>query len=123
MAHRQTIKNKGRFMPIYVALLRGIGPGNPNMKGEKLKAFFESLGYTNVAPVIASGNVIFSTASKNIVAMESKIEKELPKKLGFSRAVFIRSKEQLKRLVAKNPFKGIEDESPNYLVVTFFKDG
>jgi hypothetical protein len=41
----------------YVALLRGIMPTNPNMKGEKLKAVFEGLGFSNVHTVIASGNV------------------------------------------------------------------
>lgn len=48
----------------YVALLRGIGPANPNMKGERLKSAFEEIGFTNVHPVIASGNVIFDSPSK-----------------------------------------------------------
>lgn len=34
----------------------------------------------------------------------------------------MRSHEDLLHLVKKNPFKGIKDEKPNYLVVTFFKD-
>jgi len=106
---------------VYVALLRGIMPMNPNMKGEKLKGVFESLGFTNVATVIASGNVVFESPSKNIKALEAKIEKALPKQLGFSSTTIIRSREELKALVKKNPFKGIKDEKPNYLIVTFFK--
>jgi len=106
----------------YVALLRGIMPMNPNMKGERLKKVFESLGFEDVATVIASGNVVFSSHSKNATALEAKIEKALPEQLGFKSTTIIRSREELERLVKKNPFKGIKDEKPNYLIVTFFKD-
>ncbi len=109
-------------MTTYVALLRGIGPANPNMKGEKLREVFESLGFKNVATVIASGNVVFSSPSANEAALEAKIEKALPVQLGFKSTTIIRSETQLRQLVKKNPFKGIKDEKPNYLVVTFFKD-
>jgi uncharacterized protein (DUF1697 family) len=106
----------------YVALLRGIGPTNPNMHGHKLKAVFESLGFTNVHPVIASGNVIFNSPSKSAKQLEAKIEEALPKKLGFTSMTIIRSKLELERLVKKNPYKGVKDEKPNYLLVTFFKN-
>ena len=109
-------------MTTYVALLRGIMPTNPNMKSEKLKVAFESLGFKNVATVIASGNVVFDSSSKNSGALETKIEKTLPEKLGFKSTTIIRSKDELLQLVAKDPFKGVKDEKPNYLVVTFFKD-
>ena len=109
-------------MTTYVALLRGIMPMNPNMRGEKLRAVFESLGFTNVATVIASGNVIFHTASKNLPALETKIEKALFNQLGFNSTTIIRSEAELEQLVNTNPFKGVVDEKPNYLVVTFFKD-
>lgn len=107
---------------IYVALLRGIGPTNPNMHPAKLKSFFESLGLTNVRTVIASGNVVFSSSAKNMARLETKIEQALPKVLGFTSATIIRSQTQLQALVKKDPFKGVKDEKPNYLLVTFFKD-
>lgn len=109
-------------MTTYVALLRGIMPTNPNMKGEKLKAVFESLGFKNVATVIASGNVVFESPSTDTAALEKKIEKALPAQLGFSSTTIIRSQTELEALTKKNPFKGIKDEKPNYLIVTFFKD-
>jgi len=109
-------------MHTYVALLRGIMPMNPNMKGEKLKGVFESLGFKNVATVIASGNVVFQTNSSDVAALEKKIETALPKQLGFKSTTIIRSQKELEALVKKNPFKGVKDEKPNYLIVTFFKD-
>lgn len=108
-------------MTKYVALLRGIMPMNPNMRGEKLREVFESLGFKNVATVIASGNVVFESGSKSVPAMETKIEAALHKQLGFKSATIIRSKEDLEKLLKQNPFKGIKDEKPNYLIVTFFK--
>lgn len=106
----------------YVALLRGIMPMNPNMKGEKLKGVFEGLGFKNVHTVIASGNVVFDSPSKNTAVLEKKIEAALPEKLGFKSTTIIRSHDELKALSKKNPFKGVKDEKPNYLIVTFFKD-
>lgn len=95
---------------------------NPNMRGEKLREVFESLGFTKVATVIASGNVIFDSPSTSVTALEKKIESALPEKLGFSSTTIIRSQEEIEKLMKKNPFKGVKDEKPNYLVVTFFKD-
>ncbi|HXN09312.1 MAG TPA: DUF1697 domain-containing protein [Candidatus Acidoferrales bacterium] len=109
-------------MANYVALLRGIMPMNPKMKGEKLRKVFESLGFEHVETVIASGNVVFSSRSTDTAALEARIEKALPKQLGFKSTTIIRSCEELERLVKKNPFKGVRDEKPNYLIVTFFKD-
>ncbi len=109
-------------MTTYVALLRGIMPMNPNMKGGKLKGVFESLGFKDVATVIASGNVVFRSPSPDTAALEANIEKALPAQLGFTSTTIIRSQQELEALAKKNPFKGIKDERPNYLVVTFFKD-
>jgi len=106
----------------YVAFLRGIMPMNPNMKGEKLRKVFESLGFEDVQTVISSGNVVFSAPSKDAVALEARIEKALPAQLGFKSTTIILSCAELERLVKKNPFKGVKDEKPNYLIVTFFKD-
>lgn len=106
----------------YVALLRGIGPTNPNMRGEKLAGLFNKLGFKNVRTVIASGNVVFDSGSKNTSVLEKKIEQALPKELGFSSMTVIRGREELEALVKSNPFKGVKDERPNYLLVTFFKD-
>ncbi len=106
----------------YVALLRGIGPTNPDMKGERLKTVFEEIGFTNVHPVIATGNVIFDSPLKNPKALEAHIEKALPARLGFSSTTIVRTKENLEALVKQSPFAGVRDEKPNYLLVTFFKN-
>jgi uncharacterized protein (DUF1697 family) len=108
-------------MTVYAALLRGIMPMNPNMRGEKLRGVFESLGFKNVSTVIASGNVVFESNSKNESALEEKIEKGLLMQLGFKSTTMVRSRDELQRLVKKDPFKKMAHTSQTYLIVTFFK--
>jgi len=108
-------------MPQYVALLRGIGPGNPNMRDDKLRDVFESLGFTNVRTVISSGNVLFESSSRDQAKLEDIIEQALPARLGFTGTAIIRSKEQLQTLADSSPFEDAEHGKEHYLTVTFLK--
>ncbi len=105
----------------YVALLRGIGPGNPNMRGEKLREFFQGLGFSDVETVISSGNVVFKTPLRDVKALEDKIERAIPEKLGFRSTTIVRSREEITDLVEKDPFKGLQDTPTSRLQVTFLK--
>lgn len=108
-------------MNTYVALLRGIMPSNPNMRNEKLRGVFESLGYTNVQTLISSGNVLFDSESTDTAKLEETIEKELFKKLGIKSPAYIRSKSQINSLLKKDPFKGKDHGPRSYLIVSFLK--
>ena len=105
----------------YAALLRGIGPINPNMRNEKLRGVFEKLGFDNVRTVITSGNVLFESPDKDAAGLESAIEEGIERHLGFFSTTIIRSQQQLKRLVGEDPFGGIEDLPTARLNVTFLK--
>ncbi len=96
-------------------------PVNPNMRNEKLRGVFESLGFSNVHTIISSGNVIFESNSKSVSLLELKIEKELMKQLGIKCPTYIRSKEQLEKMIQKNPFKNAKHSSKSYLIVSFLK--
>lgn len=108
-------------MTKYVALLRGIGPGNPNMHNDKLRGVLEGLGFKNVQSVISSGNIVFESDSNDTAKMEAKLEAAWPKELGFTSTTIIRSQKQLEELVKIDPFKGLEHGRSSYLLVTFFK--
>jgi hypothetical protein len=108
-------------MPKYVALLRGIGPSNPNMHGAKLKEVLDGLDFKNVQTLISSGNVLFESNSKDMAKLEAKIEAAWPKQLGFNSTTIIRSQQQLKEFAAQDPFKGVEHGRQSYQLVTFFK--
>ncbi len=106
----------------YVALMRGIGPGNPNMHGSKLVGVLEDLRLTNVKSVISSGNVIFESDTSDISQLETTIQAAWPEKLGFTSTTIVRSQPQLEALVARDPFHGAEHSRESYLLVTFFKN-
>lgn len=105
----------------YVALLRGIGPGNPNMTNEKLRSVFEGLGFGNVQSVISSGNILFESDETDIAALEKRVEETFPIKLGFTPTTIIKSQDQLQKMVKLGPFKGYTHGPTSYLLVTFFK--
>jgi uncharacterized protein (DUF1697 family) len=105
----------------YVALLRGIGPSNPNMRNEKLRWLFEQLDFENVQTVISSGNVLFESPSRGVQALEAKIEEAIEHRLGFTSTTIIRSHRALARLVGDNPFGDLEDTPTARLNVTFLK--
>lgn len=107
----------------YAAFIRGVGPENPNMHHGAFKKFFEDLGFNNVIPVISSGNVVFETDEKDSKVLENVIEENLPIKLGFSRAVIIRSQNELQKLVDLDPFNGVKDSPTSKLNITFLKKG
>jgi uncharacterized protein (DUF1697 family) len=107
----------------YVALLRGIGPSNPNMRNEKLRELFQKLGYRNVQTVISTGNVLFESPSRAVKALEATIEEGIQRHLGFTSTTIIRSHHQVRRLVgADNLFGGFEDTPTTRLNVTFLKE-
>jgi uncharacterized protein (DUF1697 family) len=82
-------------MPRYIALLRGINLGGHTVKMDRLKKLFEELRFKKVETFIASGNVIFESASKSAGALEKKISAHLEKSLGFPALTFIRTDAEL----------------------------
>lgn len=107
----------------FVAMVRGIGPGNPDMTSSKLKSFFEEIGFSGVQVVLASGNVIFESSIGDTNALATHIEGALPQKLGFHRSVIVRSQSELQHLIDQDPFHGTEHahNSGTYHLITFFR--
>ena len=104
----------------YVAFLRGINVGgNTLVSMEALKEALASLGFANIRTVLASGNVVFAAAATEPTILAAKIEQHLRKTLGFEIAVLVRSMEQIKTLVASNPFSKTKVTPQTRLHVTF----
>jgi uncharacterized protein (DUF1697 family) len=108
-------------MAQYVALLRGVMPSNPNMHQAKLKGVLEALGYAQVRPVISSGNVVFESPERRASTLEAQMEAAWPAQLGFTSTTLVRSRRELERIVALDPFAGLDHSKQTYLLVTFFK--
>lgn len=107
----------------YAAMIRGIGPTNPNMRGDKLASVFASLGCRDARPFLGSGNVLFKSNITDTDALEKMAEEVLPRLLGFERDVLIRSEADLQAIVDAKPFGDLQHENSGktYLTVTFFQ--
>ncbi|MBL8227675.1 MAG: DUF1697 domain-containing protein [Bryobacterales bacterium] len=108
----------GKISRRYIAFLRAINVGGHRVKMDRLRALFEELRFRNVETFIASGNVIFETASTEPDALERRIGKHLEKALGYAVAVFLRTPDELVAIAAYVPFPD-EDMSAGGLHVVF----
>lgn len=108
-------------MTRYVALLRGIGPGNPQMRNENLRAVCAELGFTNVATVISSGNIVFDADTADAADVEAQLESAWPDRLGFESTTILRSRAEVASLVERRPFGDLEHGKGTYLLTTFAK--
>lgn len=91
----------------YIAFLRGINVGGKNkIKMETLRAVCTMLGFQNVKTYINSGNVIFETAETNDLKLAEKIEAAIETEFALRIKVMARTMDEIKSIVAKNPFDG-----------------
>src|SRR5262245_32024671 len=92
-------------MPTHVALLRGINVGGHNKVAmAELRKVVASLGHTEVATYIQSGNVVFTTAETDTAALAAAMERAIAEALGVRPRVVVLSREELARVVDDNPY-------------------
>lgn len=60
-----------------------------------LSSLFEGMGFHEVATFIASGNLVFSSGSRDPRKLELKIQKQLQASLGYEVPTFVRSAQEV----------------------------
>lgn len=91
----------------FIALLRGVNVGgNTKVNMAELRASCERLGFENVKTYINSGNVIFDAAETDTDKIASQIHDAILSDFGLDISVMVRSAEELREIVANNPFDG-----------------
>jgi uncharacterized protein (DUF1697 family) len=96
---------------VFVALFSGINVGgNRIVKMAELKAFFESLGFAEVATYVQSGNVVFRAKKGDGAALTKEIEAAFEKKWGFNSRIMVRDAGWFERLVKDNPYPEVGGE-------------
>ena len=87
-------------MATHVALLRGINLGGRNkVSMPDLRDIMSSLGHTDVATYIQSGNVVFRCALRSAAKVEAALGKALQRDAGLDVVVLVRTPAQLAALV------------------------
>jgi uncharacterized protein (DUF1697 family) len=88
----------------YVAFLRGMNLGGRRITNDELRAHFEAMGFTGVAPFLASGNIVFDSPRNDPKRLSIKIEKGLGDALNYRVPTFLRSGEEVRSIVARQVF-------------------
>ena len=107
-------------MTVVISMLRGINVGGHNkIAMEALRDLYESLGHLNVQTHIQSGNVVFRSKAREVVALAKRIENEIETRFGFRPSVIARTVSELKSAITRNPFAARRDIDPSKLLVMF----
>jgi uncharacterized protein (DUF1697 family) len=88
----------------YVALLRAINVGGRNlMRMAELRACLEACKFERVSTYIQSGNILFNSDVVDAVRLAAAIERAFAETFNREVPVFIRSHEQMKKVVTGAP--------------------
>jgi uncharacterized protein (DUF1697 family) len=105
---------------VVVSLLRGINLGpHHRIPMDALRVLYESLGLRDVRTHIVSGNVIFRTQVRSLDPLAKRVEEAIEKTFGFRAEVMLRTPEQLREVLARNPFAERTGIEPAKLAVLF----
>ena len=107
-------------MAVIISMLRGVNVGGHNkIKMEALRALYESLGLRDPQTYVQSGNVVFRTDKRDLVAVGKRIEDAIERGFGFRPAVILRTASELRDVIARNPFAKRPGIEPSKLLVNF----
>lgn len=109
-------------MVTYIAMLRGINVGaNNRITMTALRELVEGLGFGNVQTYVNSGNVVFTTTMFPNGDLARNIHDAIRRQLDIDVDVVVRTDEEMRQVVAGNPFPERADE-PKTLHVAFLAD-
>jgi uncharacterized protein (DUF1697 family) len=99
-----------------IALLRGINVGrHKRVAMPALRKLLASLGYDDVRTHLQSGNVILDT-SKTPARLQKELEQAIAGQFGVEVDVIVRTRDELARVVARDPLGDVADNPSRYLV-------
>lgn len=110
-------------MHTYISILRGINVSGYRMiKMDALRQLFSDLGFKNVHSYIQSGNMVFQSQESDPQILENKIAERIMEQFGFEVPVIVKELDELKQIVADNPFLKDKTKDIASLHVTFLSD-
>ena len=107
-------------MTVIICMLRGVNVGGHNkIKMEELRALCGALKLRNACTFIQSGNVLFATSERDLEALAEKIQSAIERKFKFRPGIVLRTIDELREVIKKNPFSKYAESDPGRLLVTF----
>jgi uncharacterized protein (DUF1697 family) len=109
-------------MSVHLALLRAVNvAGQKSIMMAKLRELLTELGFAGVRSSIQSGNLVFHSDGRTNADLEAFLEAEAAKRHDLRTDFFVRTEEEWKQIIARNPFREAAERDPAHLVVMFLK--
>jgi uncharacterized protein (DUF1697 family) len=105
-----------------IALLRGVNlGGNKRVPMVELRRLVEGLGFTDVATLLNSGNVVFTARANQVRGAATRIARAIDAELGVETTVTVLTAAELRSIIDENPLTAIAD-NPSRMLVAVFAD-
>ena len=110
-------------MTTHLALLRGINlAGHKQVAMADLRGLLTGLGFTDSQSLLQSGNLVFRGGSRTGARLESFLEAAAKTGLRLETDFFVRTAQEWKAIVSRNPFRAEAERDPGHLLVLCLKD-
>lgn len=107
----------------YLGLLRGINVGgHKQVAMAGLRDFLVALGFDEPRTLLQSGNVVFRGRTHAPAQLERLLASEASTRLGLETDFFVRTADEWRAIVARNPFRKEAERDPSHLLVMLLKD-
>jgi uncharacterized protein (DUF1697 family) len=103
----------------FICLIRGVNVGGNNLlKMDALRGLCESVGLKGAKTYLQSGNVVFRSKLDR-EKLIGRIEEGIRKNTGFEAKVILRTADEIRDVIAANPFATGPQRNPKALLVAF----
>lgn len=107
-------------MPVLISMLRAVNVGgHSKIKMDALRALYASLKFEKPQTYLQSGNVIFKTSERSLDAIAKRIQQAIEKKFKCSTDIILRTTDDFRSVIKKNPFVTRTNIEPGKLLVFF----
>jgi len=107
----------------HIALLRAINlAGHNAVPMADLRDLLTRLGFRDVRSLLQTGNLVFQSDGSAGARLERLLEVEAKKRLRLETDFFVRSRQEWRTVIKRNPFPREAQSDPAHLVVMFLKD-
>jgi uncharacterized protein (DUF1697 family) len=107
-------------MAVIICLLRGVNVGGHNkIRMEDLRDLCASCKLQDAWTYVQSGNVVFRSRETDLPRLARRLEDATERGVGFRPDVVLRTADEMRNAIARNPFAGRIGIEPNKLHVVF----
>ena len=107
-------------MAVVISMLRGVNVGGHNrMKMDALRSVYSSIGLHNPQTYVQSGNVIFESGDEAPTELANRLEDAIEAHFKFRPAVILRTADELREVIVRNPFPERAVHEASKLLITF----